>query len=179
MRRATSDRLMVVLPGPVAAIIPLFCALVGVVASSLPVSLSDGHIPPPLFALMCIYFWNLVRPDLVPPGVVFAIGLAEDLLSGSPPGLWTSAFIVTYILVDRQHEVFAGLAGWAAILGFAVAMLIASITAYGIGWLYYWHQPPIQPLALQLAMSILFYIPVASFLNWLNRRIVGPMRSDF
>ncbi|HEY4115545.1 MAG TPA: rod shape-determining protein MreD [Rhizomicrobium sp.] len=179
MRRTASDRLMVVLPTPVVAIIPLFCALVGVVVSSIPLSLSDGRIPPPLFALMCIYFWSLVRPDLVPPGVVFVIGLAEDLLSGGPPGLWTASFIITYILLDRQREVFASLAGWAAILGFAVAMLIASVSAYGIGWLWYLRQPPIEPLALQLAVSILFYVPVGSFLNWLNRRMVGPMRSDF
>jgi len=179
MRRTSSDRLLVLLPTPAVAIIPALFAFTAVVLTSFPVSLTGGLFPPPLFVLMVIYFWALIRPDLMPPGLVFAIGLLEDLLSGSPPGLWTSSFLVTYVLIDRQRDVFAGLAGWAAILGFALAMLIASVSAYGIAWLYFWHVPPIQPLALQFAASIVLYVPVLSFLNWVQQRFIGPQRSDF
>ena len=42
----------------------------------------------PLLALMPVYFWCLVRPDLMSPAAAFVIGMLEDILSGGPPGVW-------------------------------------------------------------------------------------------
>ena len=65
--------------------------LVGVVLiSNLPISLTGGLVPPPLLGLMPVYFWCLVRPDLMTPAAVFAIGVLQDMLSGGPPGVWTA-----------------------------------------------------------------------------------------
>jgi len=178
MRRMASDRMLLYLPTPAVAVIPTLCALVGVVIPGVPVSMTGGLVPPPMFALMPVYFWALIRPDLMPPAIVFAVGITEDLLAGGPPGLWAASFVATYMFVDRQRDSLAGLAGWAAILGFGLAMLIASATAYLIAWTYFWRPPPLEPLALQLAGSVAFYVPTASILNWIQRRFVGPPRSD-
>lgn len=161
------------------AIVPFFCGVLGVIASNLPVAALGGSLPPPLFGLMPVYFWSLLRPDLVPPGVAFAVGLLEDLLSGGPPGVWTASFVASYAFLDRQRDAFAGLTGIGAILGFALTILIADMTAYVIFWAYYWHVPPVTPLVLQLMTSVLFYIPVAGAMNWIHRHFVGPMRSEF
>jgi len=178
MRRTTIDRTLVPLPTAVVAIIPVSCALLGLIVTAVPISISGGLLPPPMFALMPIYFWCLVRPDLMPPAVVFAVGILEDLLMGGPPGLWAASFVATYIFVDQQRDSLAGLAGWAAILGFAIAMLIASVSAFLIAWIYFWRLPTLEPLALQLAGSVLFFIPIVSILHWIHRRFVGPLRSD-
>jgi len=161
------------------AAIPVGCGVLGAILANIPLSIFGGSISPPLFALMPIYFWCLVRPDLMPVAAVFGIGLLEDLLSGGPPGVWTVSFIVTYAFVDRQRDSFAGLAGIAAILGFALAVLIASAVAFVLAGFYFWHLPPLTPLALELASSVVFYIPVAALLSRLHRRFVGPLRSDF
>ncbi len=151
----------------------------GVIVSSVPVSIMSMSVPPPLLALMPVYFWALVRPDLMPPWVVFAIGLFEDLLSGSPAGLWAISFVASYAFVDRQRDSFAGLSGIGAILGFALAALIASIAAYIVAWIYFGRIPPVTSLVLQIVTTVLFYIPGATVLNWIQRRLVGPLRSDF
>lgn len=161
------------------AAIPVACGLLGAVIANIPLSLISGAIPSPMLALMPIYFWSLVRPDLMPVAAVFAIGLLQDLLSGGPPGIWTASFIATYAFVSRQRESFAGLAGIAAILGFAFAMLIASLVAFAIMTFYIGRLPPVTPLAVQLAVSAVFYIPVAALLSGIHRRMVGPLRSDF
>ena len=56
-----------------AAVIPFFCGIVGALIANMPISIFGGHLPPPLLALMPVYFWCLVRPDLMPPWVAFAI----------------------------------------------------------------------------------------------------------
>jgi len=162
-----------------AATVPVLCGLIGVVLSNLPISMSGGAVPPPLLGFMAIYFWALVRPDLMPPAGAFVIGLAEDLLSGSPPGFWTASFIASYALLARQRDTFAGLAGVGAVLGFALATLVTAAAAYLIAWIYFAHIPPAAPLLLQVAVSVVCYIPALPVLNAIQHRIVGPLRSEF
>lgn len=161
-----------------AAVVPFFCAMFALALANIPVSFLGGLMPPPLFALMPVYFWCLVRPDLMPPALAFAIGVLEDLFSGGPPGVWAASFVAAYALVDRQRDSFAGLSGIGAIIGFATAMLIASATAYVIVSIYFMRLPPVAPLIVEITVSVLFYIPVAIALGWIHRRFVGPMRRD-
>jgi rod shape-determining protein MreD len=162
-----------------ASIVPVSLAILGVLIANLPVSFLGGIVPPPLLGLMPVYFWCLVRPDLMRPFWAFAIGLLEDVLSGGPPGVWTLAFIATYAAVERQRDIFAGLSGLGAIFGFATAAAIACATAYLVEALYYWRIPPLAPVMGELAMSVFFYLPVAVFLGTVHHRLVGPLRSDF
>jgi len=162
-----------------ASVIPVTLALLGVVIANLPVSFLGGFVPAPLLGLMPIYFWGLVRPDLMPPFWAFAAGVLEDVLSGGPPGVWTVSFIVTFALIDRQRDAFAGLAGIWAILGFATAATLCCATAYTVEALLYWRIPPFAPVMSELAMSVIFYVLIATFFGFIQRRLVGPLRGDF
>jgi len=161
------------------ALVPVLVGFLAVLASSLPLSLTNGLVPAPLLGLVPIYFWCLVRPDLMTPAGVFGIGLFQDILAGGPPGIWTLSFVVTYAVIERQREAFAGLSGLGAVLGFATAALIASACAYATVALYYWHAPPIGPIVAELVVTVLFYIPGAYLVGVVHRRLVGPLRSDF
>jgi rod shape-determining protein MreD len=176
---AMSERLGWSFRGAVGASIPFVCALLGVIVSNIPVSLFGTLVPPPMFGLMPIYFWCLVRPDLMPPFAVFIIGVLQDLLGGGAAGVWTLSFVAAYAIVDRERDSFAGLAGVGAILGFGAAMLVAGASAYFITAIYYWHMPPVAPIMVEIAVSVIFYIPVALILGVIHRRLVGPLRGDF
>jgi rod shape-determining protein MreD len=163
----------------VASIIPVTLAILGALIANVPVSFLGGIVPPPLLGLMPVYFWCLVRPDLMPPFWAFAIGLLEDILSGGPPGVWAVSFVVTYAAIDRQRDAFAGLSGLGAIVGFATAAAISCATAYVVVAMYYWRMPPLAPVMGELAMTVFFYLPAVVFLGLIHRRLVGPLRSDF
>ena len=161
------------------ALVPFLCGLAGVIIANIPISFVGGLVPPPLLALIPIYFWCLVRPDLMTPAAAFAIGVLEDIMSGSPPGIWTLGFVVAYAVVARQRDSFAGLAGIAAVLGFAAAALAACATASIAVALLYSRIPPLGAVVAELAMTVAAYIPGALILGSLHRRLVGPLRSDF
>ncbi len=162
-----------------AALVPLLCGLTSVFISNVPISFVGGLVPPPLMGLVPVYFWCLVRPDLMTPAAAFAIGMLEDVMSGAPPGVWTLSYVLSYALVARQRESFAGLAGLGAVLGFAAAAFAAIAAAYAIVAIYYGHVPPLGPVVAQLAMTVAAYIPVTYIVSALHHRIVGPLRSDF
>lgn len=162
-----------------ASILPVvlgfFCAIV----ANLPLTVLGGWMPPPLLALMPIYFWTLVRPDLMSPVWVFVIGVVQDVLTGGPPGIWAASFVATYAVLDRQRDTFAGLSGWGAMLGFATAALITCACAYVIATVWFWEWQALAPFAMQFAVTVLFYLPAIFILGFLHRHLVGPLRSDF
>jgi hypothetical protein len=91
--------------------------------------------------------------------------------------------VLTYALVARQRDSFAGLSGVAAVVGFAGAALFACATAYltvaALALLSpNGHLPPLLPIVSELAMTVLFYVPTALVVGWLHRRLVGASRGD-
>ncbi len=174
-----SDRIGLSLPGAVASAIPFICAVLGVVVSNFPISYMDGIAPPPILAFMPVYFWCLVRPDLMPPPVVLIVGALQDLLSGGPMGIWAASFIIAYALVDRERDAFAGLSGYGAILGFGAAMLLAGTSAYLIAAFSYDRFPPVTPIFLEILATVILYIPGLWLLNIVHHRLIGALRSDF
>jgi rod shape-determining protein MreD len=159
--------------------IPVFLAFVGVALTNLPFSVFGSWIPSPMYALMPIYYWCLVRPDLMSPGWAFLIGVAHDVLSGEPPGLWAASFVATYAVIDRRRDAFAGLSGWGAILGFATAALVACTTNYAVTSLYYWQLMPVAGSIKEFAVTSVMYAAALPLLGWAHRRLVGPLRSEF
>jgi len=161
-----------------AGLVPLGFGLVGAALANFPVSLTGGFLPTPLFALMPVYFWGLVRPDLMPSWAAFVIGMTEDLLSGGPPGIWAASFVACYAFVEWQRDALAGAGDYGAILGFAAAMVVAAGTAYGLVALYFWRLPPIAPLGADIAINVLWYIPAVSLMNKVQHHLLGAHRSD-
>lgn len=163
--------------GLFSVIVPFACGVLGALLANLPVSFTSGLLPPPLLALMPVYFWCVVRPDLMPPWAAFALGLLQDLLSGMPPGVWAASFIAAYAIVDRQRDNFAGLSGWAAILGFGIAALVANTCAYFLVAFYFRQFPPITPVLGVLLVTVVLYMPGVLALGILHRRLVGSART--
>jgi rod shape-determining protein MreD len=161
------------------ALVPMLCGLLAVLVSNIPLTLVNGLVPAPLLGLIPIYFWCLVRPDLMTPAATFIIGLLEDIMSGGPPGVWTLAFVVTYAVIARKRDAFAGFSGLGAVLGFSTAAFITCLTAYVTVALYYQHLPPVGPIVSEMALTVLFYVPGALVIGAIHRRLVGPLRSDF
>ena len=147
--------------GMMSGLVPFLCSVIAVASPILPVSFFGGLVPPPLAGADAGLFLVLVRPDLMPPALAFAIGVLEDLFSGGPPGVWAASFVAAYALIDRQRDSFAGLSGIGAILGFAAAMLVTATTAYVIVAIYYARLPPVAPWSWRSRVSVLFYVPVA------------------
>jgi rod shape-determining protein MreD len=171
------ERASVMVGGFFAGIVPFACGIVGALLANLPVSFTSGLLPPPLLALMPVYFWCLVRPDLMPPWAAFVLGLVQDLLSGMPPGVWAASFIAAYALLDRQRDSFASLSGLGALLGFGVAAFVANICAYLLVALYFRHWPPLAPMLGLLIVTVVLYVPCVFVLGIVHRRLVGSART--
>ena len=100
------------------------------------VLLAHLHLPFPFYAevvpalpLMGIYYWAVFRPDLMPPIVIFAIGLFQDALIGAPFGLSAMVYLLAHGFVRSQRRFLVGKPFWIFWGGFAIiAPLTGALT---------------------------------------------------
>lgn len=177
--RSMHDRIGFSFLGFLASLLPFVCSALAAVVANLPISVLGDILPTPLLAFMPVYFWCLVRPDLMPPWAALVLGAWEDLLSGGQMGIWAFSFVVAYALVDRERDAFAGLSGVGAILGFGTAVLLVGMTAFVIVAVTNGAFPPLGPVLAQAALTIALYFPGLSLLNLLHHKLIGPLRGDY
>ncbi len=77
----------------------------------LPFGIADQAVLLPAVTLAAVFFWSLFRPAVVPPPVVFLIGLLLDLLGYLPLG----AGVLTLLLVHGLAAALAAAAGAAGL----------------------------------------------------------------
>lgn len=109
------------------AVTTMFLALLNVVPLGLP-AISDVT---PVVTMMAVFYWAVYRPDLLPPVVVFALGLTQDILLGSPTGLMALTLLAMHGVTITQRQAFLGKPFAVAWLGFAVI----SAGAFVVMWL--------------------------------------------
>ena len=113
--------------------IPFAVSVLLILAAVLPYGLPKSSLAAPVLALISVYYWSLFRPELMPAGAAFLLGLLVDVLSGGPPGLNALVLILVHWAASGQRRALAGksfavgwlgyllIAGGAAILNWFVA----------------------------------------------------------
>jgi rod shape-determining protein MreD len=95
--------------------------------------LTPTHVPglaqiTPMYALIAVYFWSIYRPDLLGYGSGFAIGVLEDLLTGSPLGVGALTLLLTQWVVFNQQKLLHA-------KSFAVTWFTFVLVAFGAAFL--------------------------------------------
>ncbi|MFZ3035127.1 MAG: rod shape-determining protein MreD [Parvibaculum sp.] len=149
-------------------VIGVFCVLL----SFVPVGRIFGMTGMPAFALMAIYYWAVVRPDMFPVYAVFAVGLLTDLLSGGPIGLWAFTYVLVYIVVLTQRFLMANAPFSVFWFGFFVVGMITGVVSWAIASIAFGMFLPVSPVLTYILVTVAVF-PLFSFLfGRIERRIL-------
>lgn len=140
---------------------PTLAAIVGLLLYVMPIRLFGHFVPMPLFPLMAIFFWAMARPQLMPPVVVFLIGLLQDLLTGGPLGLWAFAYLIGYAFMTTQADGLMGRSRGMLWIAFGVMVLLTLTSAVLAGIVFAKDAPQWPSLIAQGIATFLIY-PVMS-----------------
>jgi len=55
------------------------------------------------FILVTVYYWSIYRPSIIPPAIVFAIGIIVDLVTGAPPGVGAIILVGLHWAISNQR----------------------------------------------------------------------------
>ena len=149
------------------SITPFGLSLLLVILSVVPTYIPGYAQIAPILALVSIYHWAIYRPNLLPLFAVFILGLLQDLLTGTPPGLYILVFLTVYGVVLSQRRFFAGKSFTVYWFGFAVVSLVASVESWVVGSAWNFALLDFNAVTFQYLLSLgIFPIIAWIFLRW-------------
>ena len=122
-----------------------------------PLRLFQGYVPTPWVPMIIIFLYAVYEPEALPPSVVFAAGLLQDLLYGGGIGIWASVYLGLQYLVYSQHEYLDGRLPRVVWVAFGVAATISAIALYLLSSFLAGAFLPIVPLIYQLFITVAVY----------------------
>ncbi|MDP6873847.1 MAG: rod shape-determining protein MreD [Alphaproteobacteria bacterium] len=146
------------------ACIPFAVSLFLVLAAMLPYGLPKSSLAAPVLALISVYYWSVFRPELMPAGAAFLLGLMVDVLSGGPPGLNALVLILVHWAASGQRRALAGKSfavGW---LGYLLIAAGAAVVNWFFASLFHTTAIESVPLIVSHAIGTAAYPLVAIFL---------------
>lgn len=158
------------------ALVPLASLILAMGLTILPYGFVGGAVATPAFALIPLYFWAVHRPQLLPATLVFLLGLAQDLVTGGPVGLWGVVFLVTLSLTLSQRARLWGLRLRVSTLAFALVALAGLIGGWFCASVFESRFVDIRPMVYQAGVTALVFPPLAFGLMVLEREIARTLR---
>ena len=149
----------------------ILCALLGVIAWPLPWL---GTVAPPL-ALMAIFYWTVHRPDLFGPGMVFVVGLLNDIVNYLPVGLSALVFVAAHQVILRQRRFLTGHAFFMMWTGFTLTLVAVMVAEWVLICLIHWQLNPPLPVLMQIGLAACFFPLPCWLLIRLQRLIPTPV----
>lgn len=119
----------------------------------------------PAFPVMAVYCWAIWRPQLLPYTAVFAVGIFEDLIRGTPLGTGALALLAVQGFVAAQRRLLRTRSFEVLWLGFAVTALIAAAATWGAVAFAYRAVLSPWPGAMQYLLTVAAF-PALAFLLW-------------
>src|SRR5262245_36296997 len=117
--------------------LPLFITIAGMLVMMAPANLFQGTVPAPDIALISIFYWAIFGPSFLPAWAVFALGLAQDFVVGTPPGFSALVYLLAYGFTISQRVFFTGRSGPGILFGFTMVASFAAAVAWFLGSMVY------------------------------------------
>lgn len=156
----------------VMTILPFAIGLFCVLLSFVPIGRIFGTSIMPAFALMAVYYWAVVRPDMFPVYAVFLIGLLTDLLSAGPIGLWAFVYVVTYAIVLTQRFLAINAPFSVFWFGFLLAALLAGTIGWGVASMLFGTVLSVKPILMHMLVTVAVFPVMAFLFGRIERRIL-------
>ncbi len=121
----------------------------------------------PAFTLMAVFYWGLYRPDRLPYGAIFCLGLIQDLLSGTPLGMTSLVLLLVQGTLISQHRFLLGKSFLVTWCGFMLVAPAAAILSWIVGSVFFGAFLAPIPIVIQVLLTILLY----PALTWVFGRI--------
>jgi rod shape-determining protein MreD len=159
--------------GGIARLLPMATTVLAAVVAILPVPVPGYAALTPAFALMTVYHWTIYRPDLLPPVGLFAVGLAQDLLTGAPVGVNALALLLARVAVLRYRRYFINCTFPFVWGGFALLDIAAMFGLWALHCLIQFNLFDLRTTVFRAVLTVAIF-PVASLaLGRTQRAVMG------
>jgi rod shape-determining protein MreD len=150
-------------------LLPFATTVLAMLCALQPIHLPGYPPVAPAFVLMAAYHWTIYRPDLLPAAGLFAVGTAQDLLSGELIGVTAILLLLARLVVlgGRCHFVNRSFPFvWA---GFALLTAGAMLFLWALHSLFALQMLDFRVTAFRAVLTVSLF-PIASYLLGRSQR---------
>jgi rod shape-determining protein MreD len=140
--------------------------------SSVPLEISHLGEIRPVFMLMAVYYWTILRPSSMLPVAVFAIGLVLDLLSAYPFGMHAFIFVVAQWITSSQRKFLLGQSFLVIWSGFAFIALGAGVLQWALFSLFNLTFLPVKAILISFVLSVFLFPLLVLPLSMVHKALV-------
>ena len=108
---------------------PMMLCIVGTLSFALPLRVATSQLPEPVFGLVPAFAWAVIRPSVAPPLALLVLGLFQDLLWGTPLGLWALCLLGLHAVILLARASLSGQSFWVLWGWYGIGCALA----FGIG----------------------------------------------
>jgi rod shape-determining protein MreD len=137
--------------------VPMLACMAATLLFAAPIRFWGVPLPEPVFALVPAFAWAVLRPSILAPACLLALGLFDDLVWGGRLGLWGLGLLVAYGLVLVTRNMMTGQSRLMTGAWYVAACSAAMGAAYVAVLLDTGNQPNILAVAGQWLPTILLY----------------------
>jgi rod shape-determining protein MreD len=110
--------------------VPLLMALAATILFAAPIRIFGLPLPEPVFALVPTFAWAVIRPAVLAPFLVLAMGLFLDLFWGGPLGLWGLSLLIAYGVALFSRSMMTGQSRVMMSIWYATVCAFAMVAGY-------------------------------------------------
>ena len=147
-------------------LLPFGLTLALVLVNAVPTRLPGFAPVVPLLPLIGVYYWAIYRPELLPPSVAFALGLVNDVISGTPLGVSSLVYLLTQGMTASQRRFFHSKPFLIAWWGFSLVGMGAFSLQWALVSLIVGRMLEVRAVMFEFLMTVSFY----PLLGWLFAR---------
>lgn len=137
--------------------LPMVLALVGTLVFLLPIRPFGLRLPEPVFAMVLAFAWAVIRPSVIAPFALLAMGVIMDILWGSPLGLWSLALLIAHGVIFSVRSVLAGQSLAVMWVWYGAACFVAELAAYLLTQISAQAVPNLISTGWQILATVLLY----------------------
>ena len=154
--------------------VPVLTTLVATLLNLVVIPGAGNGVIAPSLTLACVVCWSAWRPELLPYIAVFAIGVFEDLLRGTPIGLSALVLLFAAGFVRSQAKALHGRPFGILWAFFGVVAMVAGALQWVVLLLLMGGAVAPWPAIFQFVVTIAVFPPLAWLLSRLRRAMARP-----
>jgi rod shape-determining protein MreD len=156
-----------------ARFLPTATIVAAAILALLPLPVPGYAALTPSFALMAVYHWSVYRPDLLPASGLFAIGFAQDLLSGATIPASALLLLLARAAVLRYRRHFVGRPFPFVWAGFAALAFAAMLGSWALHCLLHLTLFDLRTAIIRGAVTVALFPAASLILGRSQRALIG------
>lgn len=137
--------------------VPMLQALAATVLFGIPLRAFGLQLPEPVFPMVLAFAWAVIRPSILAPFAILAMGLFLDIFWGGSLGLWAVCLLIAYGGALAARTIMAGQSRLILWAWYSLATATAMVAGYLFVMLDSKSTPGAIPMAWQFLATIVLY----------------------